>query len=520
MKLNRALPIFAMVCGMALAQSSSQSHDYTASLPSVEKVKAELKGSDPTDSIARQVAVFTYLQVYITRIRDGRKYNGPFTPAEQKLMGDYALAGYQLSQDFTKTHTPAEVTAFQQLEGRYEINNALDWIKQLEGQQAADTYRGTEVALAQGYQRHEERLQKQMKQEQSGGRSSLAGDPVLDPMGIFANAEANRVKDPELRRCLELGESLDACEGAGAIEGMASILMPFAPKTDPNAPRPVAGVVLVGSYHSASNLPSLDLGDGSATISDCGALVADHHEYKLRKSGSTVQLVVANEPNPIVLTMQPDGALSGPGSVLVKGRIITGYTTTTKQVMVNGAPAAAQGYDCNGPCTTSSSTPNFAPKIERCTIASLSLVHAKPIDRPKTGIGFIDELGKSAPIVTGFRMTGRYEAAPGLLLEFYNDTVILDCGKAHARSPYVVDNTPAGFVVRVQSGGGAFALGVAPDNTLRGSGSTTVNGRLVSSIRGDNVTFASHSESCNVGTFTARSRRNTMSASNSASPGP
>ena len=71
-------------------------------------------------------------------------------------MSDYALAGYQLSQDFSKTHSPEEVKAFQQLEGKYEIYNALDWIKQLEGQQAADTYRGTEASLAQSYKQHEE----------------------------------------------------------------------------------------------------------------------------------------------------------------------------------------------------------------------------------------------------------------------------------------------------------------------------------------------------------------------------
>ena len=55
--------------------------------------------------------------------------------------------------------------AFQQLEGKYEIMNALGWIKQLEGQQAADTYRGTESSLAQSYKQHEDQLQQQMKQD-------------------------------------------------------------------------------------------------------------------------------------------------------------------------------------------------------------------------------------------------------------------------------------------------------------------------------------------------------------------
>lgn len=512
------LLLSVLICGAAVAQAPPASSDYTAALPSVEKVKAQLKGTDATDTVARQVAVFTYLQTYITRIRDGRKYNGPFTPGEQKLMGDYARAAYQLSQDFSKTHSPEEVKAFQQLEGRYEIMNALSWIKQLEGQQAADTYRGTEASLAQSYKQHEDQLQQQTKQDQGRGRSSIAGDAVLDPMGIFAGAEANREKDPELRRCLELGGMLDACEDLGAMEGMASILMPFAGKPDPNEPPPVAGVVLVGTYHSRSQLPSLSFGNGSATIQDCGSLIPDNHDYTLRKSGNTVQLVLANEPEPIVVTMQPDGTLSGPGSVLVKGRIITGYTTTTKTVMVDGAPAAAQGYYCNGPCSTSTSAPNYAPKIERCTIGSMAFIPPKPVAPVKTGIGFVDAMSTSTPIVTGFRMTGRYVDSSGLALEFDNDAAILDCGKAHAKSPYTVDNTPTGFVVHVQNAGGAFLLGLAPDNTLRGSGSTSVNGKLVSSIRGENVNFSPHSESCSVGTFAARSKRNTMRASSSTSP--
>jgi len=509
--------IVAAYSFIALGQAPPSS-DYTAALPSVEKIKAQLKGTDPVDTAARQVAVLTYLPTYISRIVYARHYGGPYTPNEEKLYREYSLAAQQLSQDFTKTHTPAEVKTFQQLEGKYEIMNALDWIKQLQGQQAADTYRGAETTLAQSYQQHEAKLQQQMKQDQGGGRSSIAGDPVLDPTGMFARAEANRVNDPALRRCLELGSSLDACEGTGALEGMASILMPFAEKPDPNAEPPVAGVVFVGAYRgrpgSASITFGYDLGQAPvAMIQDCGSLVStvvDGRGYAIRKSGSSIQLVLDNEPRPLVVNLQPDGSLSGPGSTLVKGRIITGYTTTTKTMMVNGAPAGPQGYDCNGPCSTSSSVPTYAPKVEHCNIGSLAFSPPRPVAQPKTGIGFLDAITTSAPAVTGFRMAGRYFSSTGLTLEFENDAVILDCGKAHAKSPYQVDNTPSGFTVRVQNGGGAFQLSVAPDNTLRGVGSTSVNGRLVTAIRGDTVNFAPHAETCGIGAFAARSKRNTL----------
>ena len=47
-----------------------------------------------------------------------------------------------------------------------------------------------------------------------------------------------------------------------------------------------------------------------------------------RNSGpGLIRITIANEPNPIVLTMRPDGGLTGPGLIDVKGRIIVGYFT-------------------------------------------------------------------------------------------------------------------------------------------------------------------------------------------------
>jgi hypothetical protein len=103
-------------------------------------------------------------------------------------------------------------------------------------------------------------------------------------------------------------------------------------------------------------------------------------------------------------------------------------------------------------------------------------------------------------------------------LAFDNGYVTLDCGKAHVNAPYTVENTASGFVVHVQNGGGAFLLAVAPDTTLRGSGSTIVSGKLVSSIQGENVSFAPHAESCSVGSFAPKGKQNTMVASGGPMP--
>jgi hypothetical protein len=53
--------LLGLACGSVLAQAINP--NYTNDLPSVERVKAEIKGSDPTDTLARQVAVFSYLAI-------------------------------------------------------------------------------------------------------------------------------------------------------------------------------------------------------------------------------------------------------------------------------------------------------------------------------------------------------------------------------------------------------------------------------------------------------------------------
>jgi hypothetical protein len=160
--------------------------------------------------------------------------------------------------------------------------------------------------------------------------------------------------------------------------------------------------------------------------------------------------------------------------------------------------------------------------MQRCTVSQLAPQPAPPPPPKPTGlVGQVGDLfGTGDPVATiyGFRMIGPYASSNGMQLAFDNGLVTLDCGQAHVNAPYTVDNTASGFVIHVQNGGGAFLLGVAPDTTLRGSGSTTVNGRLVSAVNGDNVSFTPHSESCSVGTFAPKGKQNTMLASNGPTP--
>lgn len=480
----------------AAAQAPPASGDYTQQLPSVQRIETEIKGADATDTLARQIAVFEYLQFYIQNIKYARTVRGPYSPGEQKILTDYAKAQNDLTQSYTKTHTTAQVTDFNRLVGRYQLNNAYGWVKPMLGSQVTDTYAGAESTLGQSYQRNQDRIQKGLTEQ--GGGSSAAHDALLNPLGIFGGDTAN---DPETRRCLELGSTADECQDSGlagmgkAVEAMASAFV----GKDPNAGRPLSGVILVGSYHSRTDLPEIALTwEGKALLQKCGTLVDDNHRYEIRKSGAATQIILENEPNPIVLTVRPDGSLSGPGNVAVKGNVLVGYNN---QYSCTTGTAAAN-------CRTTS-MPVYSPSMQRCTLSQLAPQPAPPPPAKPTGaLGQINEMlavGHPVATIYGFRIVGAYASPTGMVLSFDNRYATVDCGQAHARVPYKVEDTPSGFVVHVQNGGGAFLLEVASNNTLRGSGSTTVSGRLVTGVKDDNVSFRPVSATCDVGTFSSKS---------------
>ena len=515
----RLILLAALLCltsGTAPAQASA---DYTNDLPSVERVKAEIKGSDPTDSLARQVAVFTYLYTYVDRIKLNRDYRGPYTPGETRVMTAYRLAAYQTSQDYAKTHTPAEAAAFERLHGQYEMNSDFykDWSRRLIGPQSAAAYKGAEAGLAATQKAHVDSINraneeaKRQSQAQTTNGQGLSNDPTA----------------VATRRCLELGGSNIACMGKGLGAGFMGLigLGSMDELTGPGA----AGVVLSGLYKNAAGA-NLSFDDSSASATDCGKALPVGYPYTIEKQPSSLRVLVRSEPKPYTVTMRPDGGLNGPGPIDITGKIIIGYHTVTTTQMINGQRAMFD--QCNGPCQTTSTIPDYGPKTERCSIGALS---APPKPRPSSQqsasadsglMGMMTEVFNTGEMTVnsepGLRMIGKY-ASGNLLLDFTSTSVILDCGQAHVRDTYTVENAPDRLVVHIANSTSPINLSVEPDNSLRGSGSVTVNGRLVSGMNGENVTFAPHAETCAVGTFapkTGASSTNSIAAITPSTPPP
>jgi hypothetical protein len=496
--------------GFALAQVASP--DYTTDLPSIARVETEINGKDPTDTLARQVAVFTYLQTYIDRTKYARTVRGPYTAGEQKMRAAYSGAAAQISQDYAKSHTADEAKAFERLHGQYEMDETFNaaWQKSLIGPQATAAYNGAVNSLAAGQRAHIAQEQEQYQKNVAAQRTAVNGTSN-DPTSVAT------------RRCLELGGDSTACLGKGLTSGIIDLFTGgagFGNLTGPGR----AGVVLSGIYHTQGATTSINFTSNRAGIDRCGDLEEVASPYTIRKSPTGTQIILQSEPRPITLTMRPDGSLIGPGLVDVTGQIIIGYHTVTTTQMINGVRAAPN--QCNGPCQTISRVPDYAPKTVRCSIASFAPpppappASAAPAD---TGIfgALTSMMGTVSPSSEpGLRMVGEYASVSGLLLNFGGDAVTLDCGKAHVKAPYTVENTPTQFLIHVQNPGGPFALTFSTDNALRGTGSTTINGRLVSGMSGDNITFTPHSETCVIGAFAAKTSSSSSIAATPSTPVP
>jgi hypothetical protein len=470
-------------------------------MPSIDRVKAQIQGKDPTDTAARQVAVFTYLREYIKRIAYNKNPRANFTPDEQRIYAAYWTAGDQITKDYNKAHTPEEAKAFDTLQFNYTLNNANTWIKGLIGPQTATAYNGATSEMAARQKAHVDSINRANEEAKAAATSSSGpGKLWNDPTAVAT------------RRCAELGGTTGGCATKSFGQGLMSMIGADQ-ITDAIQSDQTVGVYLSGNYRNPATTAQLSFTLGTVQLLGCGKLVGDSRAYNLQRTPSGLRVAVANEPAQIILALRPDGSLLGPGAVDVKGHVITGYSSqTTTLVHQDGSEA----YGCNGAygsCRTTTSTPIYAPAMARCNVATLA---APAPQHLQTGAAADD--GSMVGGLTGFmtsvvsvadpglRMNGKFLSPSGLILDFEGDAVTLDCGQAHIKAPYTVQNLPGEFHISVNNPGGPFVLTLAPDNTLHGAASTTVNGRLLINLDANsNPVFRPVSATCSVNTFSSKS---------------
>jgi hypothetical protein len=454
---------------------------YLNEMPSIDFVKQEIQGKDSTDTLARQVAVFTKLTLVISSFRlAANRYD--LTPDEAKITGKYQLAAYELEQGYKKTHTAAEADTFLHLHGHYELMDAAldrEMRSKLFSTAFLQQLASADKTWLQALQAHKEQ---EIRASEEAVNAAKGGSPFIrnDPGTLAA------------RRCVELGGSELECIGKGFWTGLTDLVGVDAGSIGAIKSSEPAGVFLNGVYQ-VSGGPWLNFGAGSATLSGCGKLVPDGHPYTISKKPNQLLITLQNDPSQFVLSMGSDGKFSGPGPVDVKGNIISGYRKIWMQKYHNGI-AVAGGYW--------TSEPIYAAKTERCAIGALAQAPPPPPEKNP----FINELTSMMNSVMpvgppGLRMSGKYVSQGGLTLEFAVDAVVMDCGAAHVKQPYAVENAPNQFLVHITNGASPFTLALQQNGTLAGSGSAAIAGRVVTGATQNALTYAPKTASCPIGAF-------------------
>ena len=413
---------------------------YLAGMPSADKVKQVIQGSNPNDTVARQVAVFNLLPLLIQQmgLAPSRHY-GDTTAQEQAYLNQCAAAGYQLSQDFSKSHTPAELTAFTTAHNKYETDGAFfqDMLNKLVSTQTLAALAKVNKDANAAYQAHTQQEQKQ-NAPQTAANSNCGSLGIFDPCNFTQPSQKPLTKDQT--RCLELGWSKGNCLG-GTLAPIFDLALaigqivtaPMGGQTNTAPPSPPHGLIMSGEYKTANGLDLAFSTGGGLTLSDCGNLAAMGEGLTITPRGNGYVLELKATPKPVDLAFVPGGQITGPGTMTIDGQIITGYETHVQSRRYSdGTIVPGSNF--------SSTTPIYKDATATCSFSTFQLIpqtYATQTAAQAQQYGTNDLAGK--PIPTGMIFSGIYVspgaqsssgptyAAGTVRAEFDPNNAVIDC---------------------------------------------------------------------------------------------
>jgi hypothetical protein len=311
----------------------------------------------------------------------------------------------------------------------------------------------------------------------------------------------------KMRRCLELGGETAECLGSGLQTGLLDLAgfggNPLA-KVFTDGENPL-GVRIGGTFATAGGL-TLTFDSVNVNISSCGKLEPATRPYTVTKRGNQLQVEISNEPKPLGVLLGPNNVFTGPAAFPITGQIITGYESRyveQRRVSDNSVVVGSGRFE---------RVPMYETRTVSCGFSSLRA--STPVREEGTvigslagavGVGAAQSATSQAP--AGARMGGTYAGANGVKVEFRATAAILDCGNAHVKKPYDVQNLADRVVITVRNDNAQVTLTLRPDGALAGSGAVVVAGRLVTSMSDSGVaTFAPHQERCALSTLTAQAQ--------------
>jgi len=308
-------------------------------------------------------------------------------------------------------------------------------------------------------------------------------------------------EDRAMRRCVTSGRLPSSCTGnalLGAFGQMISSVLPGADKA------PAPGPSMAGVYEGAGHW-RLDFIDGGVLV-NCADLSPNQESYTIDFKSSRATLTIDTTPRPLVLTLHPDGTITGPGPVTINGVFANGYVGGAAGTGATQKDQYGNLYDAAGNHVSGNANAGhtvFSPRRATCPALNLSSKGASvgaqtmQTDLLKTMFGG----DKGSPTPPGIRMHGIFAASTGFSVQFYPESAVLGCGPDAARAyPYTVIADGPASSIKIDAPDHPLRLAFRPDGSLDpGSGPYQVHGRVTTGQdQNDDFTFAPFEQTCNL----------------------
>lgn len=319
----------------------------------------------------------------------------------------------------------------------------------------------------------------------------------------------------ELRRCIASGRSQRVCFSEVLGNGMSQ-LTGINLKT---ASKP--GLRMTGHYAGPGGFRLIFQPDSVTMV--CKEVPAPR-PYGVEVTEAQGLVKIQNGSQQIVLTMRPDGKLSGAGPVRVAGQVpagtrteetmgLTPQTTTSERQLGPGEQRLNPNAKQNGPVYTvteqatewvygptgTHTVTNYVTKTADCNLGLLTPIGPTPlppdIENPfgllttifsgastlmnggsaNDALNDMLNLDKAAP--PGLRMSGRYAGKSGFGITFHPESATVACGDAELAHEYSVERTANQILLKIRDKTSPLSLQLKPDGSLFGEGMVQVNGR-------------------------------------------
>jgi hypothetical protein len=495
-----ALPLSAV---NAVVQQTNPPH--LSQFPAVEKVMNTMKTADPRETALRQIGAFYQLTEIIKTLSGPREFRG-LTPDEQRVMGVYQTASFKVAEAASKVFPgapkPGEATDFHF--GRWDPRFGIEGIQTFQ------------LLLPPTIKAEFDRIVKADLDRRKAREQ--ANQNTIQPVQPASSSGTGPGSSAELRRCIESGRSRRNCfsesmtSGFDKLTGLASLKEP---------PKP--GFRMSGDYSTNAGFRLIFQPEQVTMI--CHAVPAKR-QYTVEITETQTLIKIQNESKTVVLSLLPNGKLSGSGPIHVVGQVPAGQhteqtygqttqnTTRTRQLSP-GEERYYQNATKNGQVWTvqedttelvygstgSRTVTDFVTKSADCNLGLMKVDGPTPLppdlENPMglitaifSGAGTLmkggsqkdalkEMLNLNNPIAPGLRMGGTYAGTNGLSLTFHPESVTLSCGEAHRALEYSIQRTGTQTSLQLNDKTNPVSFQVRPDGSLFGQGSVQVNGRVI-----------------------------------------